>query len=205
MSNIDYYRDVYLQPIIRVVDVFVGGDSRVPLPRLAYRAASQAQSLLSRDLPFHIPNVNLTHLDFALAVIATMIPVLVWNTIGPFQYYTGIISRLTIKPIIGVYLSAATIGFLSVMRSALFIQAMRSQVTLEEMDTPFFHVLGGVIGVFGLAMFLGAYYKLGMTGTYLGDYFGIMRKEKITSFPFSIMNNPMYDGQSMIHLAQAIL
>lgn len=36
--------------------------------------------------------------------------------------------------------------------------------------------------------------KLGITGTYLGDYCGILKDEIVTGFPFNILNNPMYTG-----------
>jgi len=47
-------------------------------------------------------------------------------------------------------------------------------------------------------------YVLGVTGTYLGDYFGILMDERITSFPFNVLNNPMYYGSSMIFLSTAL-
>ena len=31
-------------------------------------------------------------------------------------------------------------------------------------------------------------YALGVTGTYLGDYFGILMDEPVTSFPFNVSN-----------------
>jgi methylene-fatty-acyl-phospholipid synthase len=45
---------------------------------------------------------------------------------------------------------------------------------------------------------------LGITGTFLGDYFGILMKEKVTGFPFNITNDPMYNGSSLLFLADAI-
>jgi methylene-fatty-acyl-phospholipid synthase len=45
---------------------------------------------------------------------------------------------------------------------------------------------------------------LGIIGTFLGDYFGILMKEKVTGFPFNITNDPMYNGSSLLFLADAI-
>jgi len=39
----------------------------------------------------------------------------------------------------------------------------------------------------------------------MGDYFGIVLEERVTSFPFSIMNNPMYNGSSLIFFGLALL
>lgn len=47
-------------------------------------------------------------------------------------------------------------------------------------------------------------YMLGITGTFLGDYFGILMDEMVTGFPFSVLKNPMYDGSTMNFIAVAI-
>jgi methylene-fatty-acyl-phospholipid synthase len=47
-------------------------------------------------------------------------------------------------------------------------------------------------------------YALGVTGTYLGDYFGILMKERVTSFPFNVLDNPMYVGSTMVFVATSL-
>ena len=48
-------------------------------------------------------------------------------------------------------------------------------------------------------------WALGVTGTYLGDYFGILMDEVVTSFPFNITVAPMYYGSTLSFLGTAIL
>ena len=48
-------------------------------------------------------------------------------------------------------------------------------------------------------------WALGLTGTYLGDYFGILMDAKVTSFPFNLTDAPMYYGSTMSFLGTAIL
>lgn len=48
-------------------------------------------------------------------------------------------------------------------------------------------------------------YALGLTGTYLGDYFGILLDEPVTGFPFNVMGAPMYNGSSLSFLGTALL
>lgn len=48
-------------------------------------------------------------------------------------------------------------------------------------------------------------YALGITGTYLGDYFGILMDEPVTSFPFSVMGAPMYWGSCFSFVGTALL
>lgn len=47
-------------------------------------------------------------------------------------------------------------------------------------------------------------WKLGVTGTYLGDHFGILLDERITSFPFSVAEHPMYYGSTLCFLSYAL-
>jgi phosphatidylethanolamine N-methyltransferase len=48
-------------------------------------------------------------------------------------------------------------------------------------------------------------WALGITGTYLGDYFGILMDSMVTGFPFNITDAPMYYGSTMSFLGTAIL
>ena len=41
-------------------------------------------------------------------------------------------------------------------------------------------------------------------GTFLGDYFGILMKEKVTGFPFNVLDNPMYVGSTLLFLAHSL-
>lgn len=47
-------------------------------------------------------------------------------------------------------------------------------------------------------------YALGITGTYLGDYFGILMDEMVTGFPFNVTDAPMYYGSTMSFLGSAL-
>jgi phosphatidylethanolamine/phosphatidyl-N-methylethanolamine N-methyltransferase len=56
----------------------------------------------------------------------------------------------------------------------------------------------------GLTLVVSSAWALGLTGTYLGDYFGILMKEKVVGFPFNILNNPMYVGSTLCFLGNAL-
>jgi len=66
------------------------------------------------------------------------------------------------------------------------------------------NIVAGLFLLAGNTLVLGAYIRLGLIGTYLGDYFGILLPERITGFPFNITDCPMYDGSSLNFLAFAI-
>jgi phosphatidylethanolamine N-methyltransferase len=52
---------------------------------------------------------------------------------------------------------------------------------------------------------LSSTWALGITGTYLGDYFGILMDAPVTSFPFNISGAPMYHGSALSFLGTALL
>lgn len=47
-------------------------------------------------------------------------------------------------------------------------------------------------------------WALGITGTYLGDYFGILMEEMVTGFPFNVTGSPMYWGSTMSFAGTAL-
>ena len=51
---------------------------------------------------------------------------------------------------------------------------------------------------------LSSMWALGVTGTYLGDYFGILMDEMVEGFPFSVTSAPMYYGSTLSFLGTAI-
>ena len=57
----------------------------------------------------------------------------------------------------------------------------------------------------GNILVLSSMWALGITGTYLGDYFGILMDEPVTSFPFNITGAPMYYGSTLSFLGTALL
>ncbi len=57
----------------------------------------------------------------------------------------------------------------------------------------------------GNVLVLSSMWALGVTGTYLGDYFGILMDHRVTSFPFNVTDAPMYYGSTFSFLGTAIL
>lgn len=72
------------------------------------------------------------------------------------------------------------------------------------MSTPAVVVAYSLIAT-GNVLVLSSMYALGVTGTYLGDYFGILMNERVTSFPFNVTDAPMYYGSTLSFLGTAIL
>lgn len=56
----------------------------------------------------------------------------------------------------------------------------------------------------GTTLVVTSFTRLGITGTYLGDYFGLLMTERVTAFPFSHFDNPMYLGATVNFFAAAL-
>ncbi len=55
-------------------------------------------------------------------------------------------------------------------------------------------VFGGALGAVGMFFVLCAYWRLGIVGTYLGDYCGVLMAAPVTGFPYNVLASPMYSG-----------
>ena len=55
-------------------------------------------------------------------------------------------------------------------------------------------ILGAIFMATGMTFVYFSHKKLGFYGTYMGDHFGIYLDGRITSFPFNVVENPMYIG-----------
>ena len=65
-------------------------------------------------------------------------------------------------------------------------------------------ILGAILVAAGNVLVLSSMWALGVTGTYLGDYFGILMDEKVEGFPFNVTGSPMYWGSTASFLGVAL-
>ncbi|KAI9829837.1 MAG: Phosphatidyl-N-methylethanolamine N-methyltransferase [Phylliscum demangeonii] len=104
------------------------------------------------------------------------------------------------------YVLAGMIFALGLFRDMLYERALRHQPTLALLqDNTLVQAVAYALIVSGNVLVLSSMYALGVTGTYLGDYFGILMPQPVTSFPFNITTAPMYHGSTMSFLGTALL
>ena len=97
----------------------------------------------------------------------------------------------------GCYVLAITIFSLGIYRDHVYYQALETQPTYQPLiDSIIIKSLAIALFAFGNVLVISSMYALGVTGTYLGDYFGILMDHRVTGFPFNINDNPMYNGSS---------
>lgn len=156
-------------------------------------------------LAHHLPEYvdwNL-QLEFALATI--LFNPIFWNIVARTEHKTRILTKICGGAYNGCYLLAATIFLLGIYRDHVYHSALLAQPTYEPM------LQSGAVKAAAVAAFaagnvlvLSSMWALGVTGTYLGDYFGILMKLRVTSFPFNVNDNPMYNGSTLCFLGTAL-
>lgn len=87
----------------------------------------------------------------------------------------------------------------------LYERALRHQPSSAMLLQPIFTYLAYALIAIGNILVLSSMWALGVTGTYLGDYFGILMNDVVTSFPFNVTAAPMYYGSTLSFLGTAIL
>jgi phosphatidylethanolamine N-methyltransferase len=104
-------------------------------------------------------------------------------------------------------------------------KALLAQPVSPVLATPLVRYTGAALFVVGQLLVVTSIWALGITGTssynewlyttahsrlprlagtYLGDYFGILMSHRVTSFPFNILENPMYNGSTLCFLGTAL-
>lgn len=157
--------------------------------------------IIVQYIHFEDPNLRYAALVIALCPI-------IWNILARLEFYTHILTKIAFgNRYIGCYLLATWIFFFSLYRDYLFSQAILTQPKLPffEERQEIFKYAGYSLICLGGILVLSSMYQLGITGTYLGDYFGILMDNMVVSFPFNIVNNPMYDGATLCFLGQSLV
>lgn len=86
----------------------------------------------------------------------------------------------------------------------VYERALRLQPTHPALLGPLAQAGAVALLAAGNTLVLSSMWALGVTGTYLGDYFGILMDEMVTGFPFNVSSAPMYHGSTLSFLGTAI-
>ncbi|WWD18301.1 hypothetical protein CI109_102751 [Kwoniella shandongensis] len=127
-----------------------------------------------------------------------------WNTVARNEFRNKTITKIVRSPLLGCYLLAISIFSLSGFRDHLYLGAVKDQPALAVLAHPGFKVLAAILFAAGQTFVISSMWALGVTGTYLGDYFGILMTHRVTSFPFNVLSDPMYVGSALSHLGTAL-
>lgn len=139
------------------------------------------------------------------ALITILFNPIFWNIVARLEHKTHFLTKIAGGPYRGCYILAATIFSLGIFRDHVYHQALLEQPTFQPLlNSEVVRI--AAIASFGVGnvLVLSSMWALGVTGTYLGDYFGILMKERVTCFPFNVNDNPMYNGSTLCFLGTAL-
>ncbi|KAG8908224.1 Phosphatidyl-N-methylethanolamine N-methyltransferase [Tulasnella sp. 403] len=152
----------------------------------------------------------LSYVDFSqqslwLSVASIAFNPIFWNTVAQNEYHNKTITHiLGGRRYLGCYLLAVTIFSLGIFRDYLYHDALTHQPKYDVIAPELAKPLAIALFAVGQTLVVTSTWALGVTGTYLGDYFGILMDHKVEGFPFNILRDPMYNGSTMCFLAHAL-
>ncbi|KAG4103512.1 phospholipid methyltransferase [Neocallimastix lanati (nom. inval.)] len=149
--------------------------------------------------------VNYTHPDFIISACSIIFNPLFWNIVARNEYRNKTLTKIFKSPKKGCYFLAFVIFTLGIVRDLLFAKAIQSDSECKLFDTQKVKILGYISLGIGSVLVYSSMYVLGIIGTYLGDYFGILMEKRVTGFPFNVCDNPMYTGSTLNFLGTALL
>ncbi|KAL1975632.1 hypothetical protein VTN31DRAFT_4024 [Thermomyces dupontii] len=145
--------------------------------------------------------VDFSQRSFKIAALSIAFNPIFWNIAARTEYNTRLLTKIFRSPYTGCYALGITIFSLGILRDSLYHKALADQPYYAPVHQPY---LAYVLFAIGNVLVLSSMWALGFTGTYLGDYFGILMDAPVTGFPFNISGAPMYWGSTMSFLAVAL-
>lgn len=149
--------------------------------------------------------IDFQETTFCVAVAAIIFNPLFWNLVARWEHRTRSLSTLFGSPHVACYCLGFVILLLNVCRSHSMTVAMKAQPRWEALERTELYYTGVALMVVGTVLVVSSFLALGFTGTFLGDYFGILMDEKVTGFPFNLIDNPMYWGSTANYLGLALI
>ncbi|KAI1741828.1 methylene-fatty-acyl-phospholipid synthase [Xylaria scruposa] len=150
--------------------------------------------------------VDFSQKSLLLSALAIAFNPLFWNIVARQEYHNKVLTKLFGgRSQTACYALAATIFGLGIVRDGLYERALRHQPSYPLLETTEAQYLSYALIAIGNILVISSTWQLGITGTFLGDYFGILMDDIVTGFPFNVTDAPMYYGSTCSFLGTAIL
>ncbi|XP_071943246.1 phosphatidylethanolamine N-methyltransferase-like [Antedon mediterranea] len=149
--------------------------------------------------------IDLKDVNIYVTIICIFLTPVFWNVIARWEFYTKKLSTLFGSPFKGCVALALPILLLVCLRDIQYETTLQSQPKWETLEAmPMSKTAASVLLAVGMTLVIWSFWTLGFTGTFFGDYFGILLDKKVTKFPFNIPHDPMYLGSTLNWLGLAI-
>ncbi|EIW74764.1 phospholipid methyltransferase [Coniophora puteana RWD-64-598 SS2] len=127
-----------------------------------------------------------------------------WNIVARNEYANKTLTRLFGSARRGCYFLALMIFSFGILRDHLYQTALLTQPRVPLLRSPYDTQLPAIAFSLGQLFVLTSTWALGVTGTFLGDYFGILMDARVEGFPFNVLRDPMYVGSTLCFAATAL-
>ncbi|KAI0684227.1 phospholipid methyltransferase [Cytidiella melzeri] len=128
-----------------------------------------------------------------------------WNIVARNEFRNKTITRLFGgNARNGCYFLAVSIFSFGILRDTLYERALKEQPRQAILPEPLDVVVPAILFLVGQTFVITSTWALGITGTFLGDYFGILMDHRVEGFPFNVLRDPMYVGSTMCFTAGAL-
>ncbi|KAH7092831.1 methylene-fatty-acyl-phospholipid synthase [Auriculariales sp. MPI-PUGE-AT-0066] len=148
--------------------------------------------------------VDLSKPSFWLSLVTITFNPTVWNIIARNEYRNKTITKMVGSPYTGCYILAVCIFVAGLVRDSFYSRALVEQPRVPILPSELAIAVPVILGAIGQVFVLSSTWILGITGTFLGDYFGILMDARVEGFPFNVVRDPMYTGSTMTFLAGAL-
>ncbi|KAI6011426.1 phospholipid methyltransferase-domain-containing protein [Pisolithus marmoratus] len=148
--------------------------------------------------------VNTSALSLYISLLTITFNPTAWNIVARNEYRKKTITRAFGSPYHGCYFLAILIFTFGLIRDHLYQCALLDQPHVPLLPKPFASLVPILMFTVGQVFVWTSTYALGITGTFLGDYFGILMDNRVEGFPFNVLRDPMYVGSTLCFAATAL-
>ncbi|KAF8200304.1 phospholipid methyltransferase-domain-containing protein [Pholiota molesta] len=149
--------------------------------------------------------VDYTKPSFQLSVLAIAFNPTAWNIVARNEYRNKTITKIFGgNARYGTYFLAFLIFSFGILRDSLYHRAILEQPQKPILPKEYATIVPAVLFILGQLFVITSTWSLGITGTFLGDYFGILMDHRVEGFPFNVLRDPMYVGSTMCFAATAL-
>ncbi|KAF9007061.1 phospholipid methyltransferase [Cyathus striatus] len=160
-----------------------------------------SKSLL--DSLFSVVDLNKSSLSISLLSIA--FNPTAWNIVARNEYRNKTITRIFGgNAYYGTYFLTLLIFSFGLLRDHLYQRALLDQPRVPMLPEPWNTIIPAALFIVGQTFVVTSTWALGITGTFLGDYFGILMDHRVEGFPFNVLRDPMYVGSTMCFTAASL-
>ncbi|KAF8958586.1 phospholipid methyltransferase-domain-containing protein [Flammula alnicola] len=149
--------------------------------------------------------VDYNKASFKIALLAIAFNPTAWNIVARNEYRNKTITRIFGgNARYGCYFLALMIFSFGILRDNLYHYALLEQPQKAILPKEYATIVPAALFTIGQLFVITSTWSLGITGTFLGDYFGILMDHRVEGFPFNVLRDPMYVGSTMCFAATAL-